>query len=33
LGQARLDAPLPGLQYYHIGGREEWYELESLALA
>jgi uncharacterized protein (DUF58 family) len=33
LGQARLEAPLPGLQYYHIGGREEWYELESLALA
>jgi uncharacterized protein (DUF58 family) len=32
LGEARLDAPLPGVQYYHIGGREVWRELESLAL-
>lgn len=33
LGQARLDASLPGIQYYHLGGREVWDELESLALA
>lgn len=33
LGQACLDAPLPGVQYYHIGSREVWHELESLELA
>lgn len=33
LGQARLDEALPGVQYYHIGGREVWNELGSLALA
>ena len=33
LGQARLDAPLPGVQYHHLGDREAWYALESLALA
>ena len=33
LGQARLDRPLPGIRYWHVGGREEWRELESLELA
>lgn len=33
LGEARLEGALPGIQYYHIGGREEWHELESLQLA
>ncbi len=33
LGDARLDPPLPGVRYYHIGGREVWHELASLALA
>jgi len=33
LGSARLDMPLPGVRYYHIGGREVWRELESLELA
>jgi len=33
LGDARVDKPLPGVQTYHIGGRERWHELESLELA
>ena len=33
LGDARLDAPLPGVSYHHIGGREVWHGLQSLALA
>ena len=33
LGKAHLNAPLPGIQYYYIGGREVWHELESLRLA
>jgi uncharacterized protein (DUF58 family) len=33
LGQARLDQPLPGVRYWHVGGHEKWHELESLELA
>ncbi len=33
LGEARLDAPPPGIVYYHAGGREAWHELESIHLA
>ncbi|GAB4564952.1 MAG: DUF58 domain-containing protein [Anaerolineae bacterium] len=33
LGDARLAYPLPGVGYYHIGGREVWRELEGLELA
>lgn len=33
LGQARLDVSPPGVRYYHLGGREVWDELETLALA
>ena len=33
LGQGRLDAPLPGVQYHYIGGREVWDELAALELA
>lgn len=32
LGEARLESPLPGVQYYHIGGHEEWHKLETLEL-
>jgi uncharacterized protein (DUF58 family) len=33
LGNARLDRELPGVRYYHIGGREVWHDLEALELA
>jgi uncharacterized protein (DUF58 family) len=33
LGKGRLDTPLPGVQYYYIGGREVWHGLEALELA
>ncbi len=33
LGEARLDRPLTGVRYYHVGGREVWRELGSLELA
>ena len=33
LGDAHLDAPLPGVQYYHIGGHEVWDDLKALRLA
>jgi uncharacterized protein (DUF58 family) len=33
LGRGRLDAPLPGVQYHYIGGREVWDELAALELA
>lgn len=33
LGKARLDRPLPGIRYYHVGDREVWRELGSLELA
>ena len=33
LGRGQLDAPLPGVQYYYIGGREVWDELAALELA
>ncbi|MCI0581226.1 MAG: DUF58 domain-containing protein [Chloroflexi bacterium] len=33
LGETRLEASLPGIHTYHIGGREVWRELDTLALA
>ena len=33
LGDAHLSAPLPNIQYHHIGGSERWHALESLELA
>jgi len=27
LGDAQLEPPIPGVVYYHIGGRERWFEL------
>ena len=33
LGQAEMGMQVAGVRHYHIGGREEWYELASLALA
>jgi uncharacterized protein (DUF58 family) len=33
LGEAGLAASLPGMRTYHVGGREVWHELETLALA
>lgn len=33
LGETPLAGSLPGLRTYHIGGREVWRELETLALA
>lgn len=32
LGDARLDAPLPGIVYYHIGSRDMWHDLQSIRL-
>jgi len=32
LGEGHLDTPLPGIRYYHLGGREVWHELASLQL-
>jgi uncharacterized protein (DUF58 family) len=33
LGRGRLEKALPGVRHYHIGGTEEWRELQTLALA
>ncbi|HIC89523.1 MAG TPA: DUF58 domain-containing protein [Anaerolineae bacterium] len=33
LGNAQLGVPIPGVQAYHIGGREVWHELAALELA
>lgn len=33
LGAAQLNKNLPGVRYYHLGGREVWHELEALELA
>ncbi|MBW7884385.1 MAG: DUF58 domain-containing protein [Caldilineaceae bacterium] len=32
LGRAGTAPPLPGVRTYHIGGKEEWHQLTSLAL-
>lgn len=32
LGDAGAAPPIPGVQHYHIGGREEWHELASITL-
>ena len=33
LGETEPDALPPAIRHYHVGGREEWHALESLALA
>ena len=33
LGEDTEEVRLPGIRHYHIGGRKEWDELASLALA